>query len=70
MKIIINKSDNELIKNILSRKIEKMDELITMLHRTISDHRGKKGNSKRRERLQMRYVNKFKLEKLLKKLNT
>ena len=69
MKIIINKSESELIKNIISWKIEKMDELITMLHKTISDHRGKKGNAKRRERLQIRYVNKFKLEKLLKKLN-
>ncbi len=69
MKIIINKSESEFLKKILLWKIEKMDELITMLHRTISNNRGKKGNSKRRERLQMRYVNKFKLEKLLKKLN-
>jgi len=69
MKIIINKSESELINNMLIWKIKKNDDLITLLARNILECRGRKGNLKRRESLQVRYVNKFKLEKLLKKLN-
>jgi len=69
MKIIINKSESEFINNMLTWKINKADELITSLSMTILECRGRKGNLKRRERLQTRYVHKFKLEKLFKKLN-